>query len=141
MIPAVTADTIYEVPLLFEESGLGDILVRELGLADSAAAPDLERWRRLVELIKRPKPELEVALVGKYIELPDAYLSVTESLKHAGWANGVDVKVRWVNSETLTADERRRGARRRGRDPRARRLRPPRDRGQGPRRPVCARAP
>ena len=103
VIPAVTADTIYEVPLLFEASGLGDILVRELSLADSAAAPDLERWRRLVELIKRPKPELEVALVGKYIELPDAYLSVTESLKHAGWANGVDVKVRWVNSEALTA--------------------------------------
>jgi len=102
VIPAVTADTIYEVPLLFEESGLGDILVRDLGLAGTARAPDLERWRRLVELIKRPKPELEIALVGKYIELPDAYLSVTESLKHAGWANGVDVKVRWVDSETLT---------------------------------------
>ena len=102
VIPAVTADTIYEVPLLFEESGLGDILVRALGLAGTARAPDLERWRRLVELIKRPKPELEIALVGKYIELPDAYLSVTESLKHAGWANGVDVKVRWVDSETLT---------------------------------------
>jgi CTP synthase len=103
VIPAVTADTIYEVPLLFEASGLGDILVRDLGLADSAAPPDLERWRRLVELIKRPKPKLEVALVGKYIELPDAYLSVTEALKHAGWANGVDVKVRWVNSEALSA--------------------------------------
>ena len=102
VIPAVTADTIYEVPLQFEESGLGEILVRDLGLAGTAGAPDLERWRRLVELIKRPKPELEVALVGKYIELPDAYLSVTESLKHAGWANGVDVKVRWVDSETLT---------------------------------------
>ncbi len=104
VIPAVTADTIYEVPLLFEASGLGDLLVRELDLGDVAVPPDLERWRRLVELIKRQKPELEVALVGKYIELPDAYLSVTESLKHAGWANGVDVKVRWVNSETLSAD-------------------------------------
>ena len=104
VIPAITADTIYEVPLLFEASGLGDLLVRELDLGDAAAPPDLERWRRLVELIKRRKPELEVALVGKYIELPDAYLSVTESLKHAGWANGVDVKVRWVNSETLTAE-------------------------------------
>ena len=104
VIPAVTADTIYEVPLMFEECGLGDLLVRDLGLAESAAPPDLDRWRRLVELIKRPKPELEVALVGKYIELPDAYLSVTESLKHAGWANGVDAKVRWVNSETLTAE-------------------------------------
>jgi len=102
VIPAITADTIYEVPLLFEEAGLGDLLVRDLGLGDVARPPDLERWRRLVELIKRPKPELEVALVGKYIGLPDAYLSVTESLKHAGWANGVDVKVRWVNSETLS---------------------------------------
>ena len=102
VIPAVTADTIYEVPLLFEEAGLGDLLVRELGLGEVARPPDLERWRRLVELIKRPKPELEVALVGKYIELPDAYLSVTEALKHAGWANGIDVKMRWVNSETLT---------------------------------------
>ena len=104
VIPAVTADTIYEVPLLFEASGLGDLLVRDLDLGGVAAPPDLERWRRLVELIKRRKPELEVALVGKYIELPDAYLSVTESLKHAGWANGVDVRVRWVNSETLTAE-------------------------------------
>ncbi len=102
VIPAITADTIYEVPLLFEEAGLGDLLVRDLSLREVARPPDLERWRRLVERIKRPKPELEVALVGKYIELPDAYLSVTESLKHAGWANGVDVKVRWVNSETLT---------------------------------------
>jgi CTP synthase len=104
VIPAETAETIYEVPLLFEEFGLGDLLVRDLGLAGVAASPDLSAWRDLVERIKRPKPELEIALVGKYIELPDAYLSVTESLKHAGWANGVDVKVRWVSSETLTAE-------------------------------------
>ncbi len=104
VIPAETADTIYEVPLLFEEAGLGDLLVRDLGLAGVAAAPDLSGWRDLVERIKRPKPELEIALVGKYIELPDAYLSVTESLKHAGWANDVDVKVRWVSSETLTGE-------------------------------------
>ncbi len=141
VIPAVTADTIYEVPLQFEESGLGDILVRDLGLAGAAGAPDLERWRRLVELIKRPKPELEVALVGKYIELPDAYLSVTESLKHAGWANGVDVKVRWVDSETLTDESVSDDAGRRRCDPGARWLRPPRNRGQDPRRAVCPRAP
>jgi len=102
VIPAETVETIYEVPLLFEQAGLGDLLVRDLGLAETAAAPDLAAWRDLVERIKRPKPELEIALVGKYIELPDAYLSVTESLKHAGWANGVDVRVRWVSSETLT---------------------------------------
>jgi CTP synthase len=105
VIPAETASTIYEVPLMFEEAGLGDLLVRDLGLAGVASPPDLAAWRELVERIKRPKPELEIALVGKYIELPDAYLSVTESLKHAGWANGVDATIRWVSSETLTEDE------------------------------------
>ncbi len=104
VIPAVTADTIYEVPLQFEAAGLGDLVVRDLGLADSTTAPDLTAWSALVDLIKRPKPTLEVGLVGKYIELPDAYLSVAEALRHAAWANGVDVRIRWVNSETLTAE-------------------------------------
>jgi CTP synthase len=104
VIPAETASTIYEVPLLFEESGMGVLLVRELGLEQSAQEPDLEAWRALVELIKRPKPVLEIALVGKYIELPDAYLSVSESLKHAAWAHEVDVKVRWIDSELLTKE-------------------------------------
>jgi CTP synthase len=104
VIPAPTAATIYEVPLQFEQSGLGRLLVRDLGLGDPEKAPDLASWAALVARIKAPKPALEVALVGKYIELPDAYLSVTESLKHAAWASGVDAKVRWVNSETLTED-------------------------------------
>ena len=90
VIPAATAETIYEVPLLFDERGLGDLIVRELGLADTAKPADLTAWRALVERIKRPKPALEIALVGKYIELPDAYLSVTEALRHAGWAQAVD---------------------------------------------------
>ncbi len=104
VIPAETASTIYEVPLLFEAAGLGELVVRELGLEGQASEPDLDSWRAMVELIKRPKATLEIALVGKYIELPDAYLSVTESLKHAGWAHGVDVKVRWVDSEELTPE-------------------------------------
>jgi CTP synthase len=104
VIPAETASTIYEVPLLFEEAGLGNLLVRELSLEDTAQAPDLESWTQLVELIKRPKPVLEIGLVGKYIELPDAYLSVIESLKHAGWAHEVDVKIRWIDSEGLTPE-------------------------------------
>jgi CTP synthase len=104
VIPAETASTIYEVPLLFEEAGLGALLVRELSLEDSAQEPDLDAWRGLVDLIKQPKPVVEVALVGKYIELPDAYMSVTESLKHAAWAHEVDVKVRWVDSEFLTPE-------------------------------------
>ncbi len=104
VIPAPTAETIYEVPLQFEGYGLGRLIVRELGLGDPEAEPDLTGWRALVERIKRDKPELEIALVGKYIELPDAYLSVTEALKHAGWANEVDVKIRWVDSETLSKE-------------------------------------
>ncbi len=104
VIPAATAETIYEVPLQFESFGLGRLVVRELGLGDPDKAPDLDGWHALVERIKSPKPSLEIALVGKYIELPDAYLSVTEALRHASWANGVDAKVRWVDSEQLTAD-------------------------------------
>jgi CTP synthase len=104
VIPAPTAETIYEVPLQFEDFGLGRLIVRELGLGDPEAAPDLAGWRALVERIKRDKPELEIALVGKYIELPDAYLSVTEAIKHAGWANDVDVRIRWVDSEALSKE-------------------------------------
>jgi len=104
VIPAATADTIYEVPLQFEAFGLGRLVVRELGLGDPETPPDLDGWRALVARIKAPKPTLEIALVGKYIELPDAYLSVTEALRHAAWANGADAKVRWVNSETLTPE-------------------------------------
>ena len=104
VIPAATAETIYEVPLQFHDHGLDELIVRELGLADGARPADLDGWRALVDLIKKPKPDVEIALVGKYIELPDAYMSVTEALRHAGWANGRNVHVRWVDSETLTAE-------------------------------------
>ncbi len=105
VIPATTAETIYEVPLLFEEYGLGDLVVNSLGLDGQARPADLTAWTTLVERIKRPKPELEIALVGKYIELPDAYLSVTEALRHAGWAEERSIAIRWVDSEHLSPDE------------------------------------
>jgi CTP synthase len=104
VIPAETAETIYEVPLQFEAQGLGDLIVRELGLEAVAGPADLTDWRALVDRIKRPKPTLEVALVGKYIELPDAYLSVSEALRHAGWAQERAIQIRWVDSEQLTAE-------------------------------------
>jgi CTP synthase len=104
VIPATTAETIYEVPLLFEEYGLGDLVVNSLGLDGQAKPADLTAWTALVERIKRPKPELEIALVGKYIELPDAYLSVTEALRHAGWAEERSIAIRWVDSEHLTPE-------------------------------------
>jgi CTP synthase len=102
VVPATTAETIYEVPLRFEDWGLGDLVVRLLHLEARVHPADLSAWRALVARIKRPKPRLEIALVGKYIELPDAYLSVTEALDHAGWAHDHDVEVRWVDSEALT---------------------------------------
>jgi CTP synthase len=94
-----TADTIYEVPLILEEAGLGKFLVDELGLPDQE--PKMQEWRELVENIKTPKPELVVGLVGKYVELHDAYMSVAESLRHAGWFHNVDVHIKWINSEAL----------------------------------------
>ncbi len=94
-----TADTIYEVPLILEEAGLGKFLVDELGLADHE--PQMQEWRNLVEKIKRPRPELVIGLVGKYVELHDAYMSVAESLRHAGWFHDVDVQIKWINSEAL----------------------------------------
>ncbi|NQW55576.1 MAG: CTP synthase, partial [Chloroflexi bacterium] len=99
VVPATTARTIYEVPLQFERFGLGDLVVRELGLP--ATTPDLSRWEKLATEIVAEKPAVEIAIVGKYTELPDAYLSVTEALRHAGWAHGVDVRVRWVSAERL----------------------------------------
>ncbi len=105
VIPCATMETIYEVPLLFESFGLGDLVVRELGLAETVGPADLASWTALVERIKRPKPEVRIALVGKYIELPDAYLSVTEALRHAGWAEERAISIRWVDSERLTAED------------------------------------
>jgi len=105
VVPATTAETIYEVPLQFEDWGLGDLVVGLLRLEDQVHAPELSGWRALVERIKEPKPKLEIALVGKYIALPDAYMSVTAALDHAGWAQGHDITLRWIDSETLTEDD------------------------------------
>ncbi len=101
VIPMPTAETIYEVPLLLEERGLGAYLVETLRLEAKCHEPDLAEWRELVAGIKREKPIIDVGLVGKYVELHDAYLSVAESLRHAGWAHGVDVRIKWINSEDV----------------------------------------
>jgi CTP synthase len=95
----LTAETIYEVPLILEEAGLGEYMVQELGLPHRE--PHMQEWRELVEKIKRPRPELTIGIVGKYVELHDAYLSVAESLRHAGWYNDVDINIKWINSEAL----------------------------------------
>jgi CTP synthase len=103
VIPLVTASSIYEVPLMLEDIGLGEFLVESLRLQQAQAA-NLDDWRMLVERITAPKPVVRVALVGKYVGLHDAYLSVAESLSHAGWANGVDVEIDWIDSGKLETD-------------------------------------
>ncbi|HEC33325.1 MAG TPA: CTP synthase [Chloroflexi bacterium] len=99
VIPLVTVPILYEVPLLLEESGLGTLVVQRLDL--EAGPPDLEEWRQMVEEIRRPKPRLPIAIVGKYVQLHDAYISVREALRHAALSLGHDVEIRWVSSEDL----------------------------------------
>ena len=102
VIPMPTASSIYEVPLILEESGLGDYIAHELQLPGETR---LEQWRDLVEHIRRPRPPVKVAMVGKYVDLPDAYMSVTEALTHAGLWHDVEPEIIWVNSETTPPDE------------------------------------
>ena len=100
VIPLVTANSIYEVPLMLEDAGLGDFLVETLRI-QQAQPVNLAEWKALVERIEAEKPVVRIALVGKYVALHDAYLSVVEAVHHAAWANAVDVQIEWVNSETL----------------------------------------
>lgn len=91
------ADSLYQVPKMLHAEGLDDFVVRHLGLKD--APIDWTKWDDLLDRVNNPKTEVEVALVGKYINLPDAYLSVIEALKAGGFANHAKVNVRWVTSD------------------------------------------
>ena len=99
VVPLVTADTIYSVPLELEEAGLADYIVERLELPCHPA--DLGDWRQLVAEFRRSKEVLPVAVVGKYVDLHDAYISVREALYQAGLAQGCDIRVEWINSENL----------------------------------------
>lgn len=101
VVPMKTADVLYEVPLLLEKAGVGDYVVERMGLHPTLQ-PDWREWETLVAQVRKPnKPEIRVALVGKYVELHDAYMSVRESLKHAALSVGVDVHIDWVHSADL----------------------------------------
>lgn len=94
------ADSIYEVPLILQKEGLDDIVAKKLNVDGKNA--DLTEWKQLVKKIKTPaKDELTFALVGKYVELHDAYLSIVESLEHAGIASNTKVNIKWIQSENL----------------------------------------
>ena len=99
-IPNLTAPVLYEVPLMLEREGLADVVVRRLGLI--CHMPDLTEWATMVHRAKHPQGSVEIALVGKYVALHDAYLSVAEALTHGGLENDVKVNIRWVDSETVT---------------------------------------
>ena len=99
-IPNLTAPILYEVPLMLEREGLADAVVRRLGLI--CHAPDLTEWATMVHRAKNVCGTVTIALVGKYVGLHDAYLSVVEALTHGGIENDVKVDIQWVNSETVT---------------------------------------
>ena len=102
VINNITMPILYEAPQMLEESNFSSIVCRELGLEDKPA--DMREWEEMTERIKNSDKEVTIALVGKYVQLHDAYLSVAEALKHGGWENGANVNIEWVDSETLTPD-------------------------------------
>ena len=104
VVPMVTSDVLYEVPLLLERAGVGDYLVDKLNMK-ATRKPDIKPWEKLVERVRKEKPTVKVALVGKYVELQDAYMSVREALKHAALANDVEVEIGWVHSVDLEKDK------------------------------------
>ncbi|MBP5221540.1 MAG: CTP synthase [Lachnospiraceae bacterium] len=97
-----TLPNLYEAPLMLEASGFSEVVCRELGI--DAPEPDLTEWKHLVENISKQDQEVNIGLVGKYVGLHDAYLSVAEALRHAGYAQHAKVQIHWIDSETLTAE-------------------------------------
>ena len=99
VIALPTVSTVYEVPSILEDERLGDLIVESLGLPN--LKQDMTQWREMVEAIQRPKDVLPIAVVGKYVDLPDSYISVREALLHAGLAHQRDVEVHWVRAEDI----------------------------------------
>ena len=102
VIENVTLPVLYEAPLMLEEANLSGIICRELGIA--AGEPDLREWREMVERVRHQSRRVKIGLVGKYVQLHDAYLSVAEALRHAGYALDAKVEIEWIDSETLTEE-------------------------------------
>ncbi len=103
VIQSVDVETLYSIPLNLQAQNLDQIVVDKLGL--DAPAADMSEWKEMVDRVLNLQKTIEVALVGKYVELQDAYLSVNESLKHAGFSLDTDVKIKWIDSEKTTKEE------------------------------------
>ncbi len=104
VIPLETADNIYAVPLMIEETGLGEFILKRLQL--EADAPDLTEWREIVRKCRSAKDKLRIAIVGKYVELHDAYMSVKEAIVHAAVQHNQDVEICWIHSGELEKGKR-----------------------------------
>lgn len=96
-----TVPLLYEAPVMLKEQGLDKVVLRELSLEDKKDF-DFTEWENMIASIKQCEKSVNIALVGKYVKLHDSYLSVSEALSHAGWANGTNVNVMWIDSETIT---------------------------------------
>jgi CTP synthase len=104
VIPALDAPSIYSVPLQYHAEGLDTQVLRCFGIGD-ASPPDLARWNDVTERYFNPEGEVTIAVVGKYVGLPDAYKSLNEALIHGGMANRVKVNIRWIDAEIFELDE------------------------------------
>lgn len=102
VVEMLDADTLYQVPLSLQEQHVDDYVCNHLGLDCEQA--DMSEWRDLVDKVRNLSKTIDIGLVGKYVELPDAYLSVVESLKHAGYDFDADIKIHWINSESLSEE-------------------------------------
>ena len=102
VIENMTLPILYEAPLMLEQANLSGIVCRELGI--EAPAPDLSEWQAMVERVRHQSQVVRIGLVGKYVHLHDAYLSVAEALHHAGYALDARVEISWIDSETLNED-------------------------------------
>ncbi|MBM4425110.1 MAG: CTP synthase [Chloroflexi bacterium] len=104
VIPLVTTSVAYEVPLTLERYGLGEYIVHRLGI-DAPHPPDWSAWRQMIDDLRQPKKPVRVAIVGKYVELQDAYMSVREALNHAALASNREVQIEWLHSSDLEKDK------------------------------------
>lgn len=102
VIENITLPNLYEAPLMLEKSGFSDVVLRELGI--TAPNPDLSEWTAMVERIKARPCYVDIGLVGKYVGLHDAYLSVAEALRHAGYYHNTHIRIHWIDSEEITVE-------------------------------------
>lgn len=103
MIPNYDAETLYDVPLMLQKEGLDKLVCEKLHLG--ATESDMTVWSKLTERFKHPTRKVKIALVGKYVDLRDAYISISEALAHAGIAHAAEVEIEWIYSGDIKSEE------------------------------------